>query len=446
MTTRKHLTKTDVLKAVAPPGTNPKAGHVIHDDEVPGLTFRVYPNGNRSWWLYYRSCDGRQRRYQLPGGKGLMPDAARKLARETLGDVAHGRDPSAERASARDSDTVAQLCERYLELAEKSKRPASVAMDRRNVERFIVPRWGKLKVASIGARDAEQLHASMSGTPVLANRVRALVSHMFSMAERWRLHPGPNPARHVERYPEKPVHNPIGDLGLRRLGTALDALRDEARVALEHRGRHSTNQPLARDTLRGLDAIELLALTGCRRSEIVALRWSEVDLPGAAIHLAQDKAGGGRTVWLGPEAVTILARQERPAGPPGLVFPGRVPGLPLQGIEKLWQRVRVRAELPGVRLHDLRHSVGAAAASAGMGQAAIAALLGHRNTRTTDRYTRPHQDPARAAAEQMGAAIAGALRLPKGEEVEGVFTVKRTEGEERWTLRSLASGDEEKKR
>lgn len=410
MTARVHITKTMVLKATAPPGTNPKAGYVIHDDEVPGLTFRVYPNGNRSWWLYYRSSDGRQRRYQLPGGKGLLPDAARKLARETLGDVAHGRDPSAERTSARDSDTVEQICDRYLEMAKTTKRAASVAMDTRTMERFIRPRWGKRKVSSIGARDAEQLHASLSGTPVLANRVRALVSHMFAMAERWHLHPGPNPARHVERYPEKPVHNPIGDLGMRRLGTSLDEMREEARHALEHRGRHATDKPLAIDLLRGLDVIELLALTGCRRNEIVALRWSEVDIPGSAIRLAQDKAGGGRTVWLGPEAVAILERQERPAGPPGYVFPGRVSGLPLQGIEKLWQRVRLRAELPGVRLHDLRHSIGAAAAASGMGQAAIAALLGHRNTRTTDRYTRPHQDPARAAAEQMGATIARGLR------------------------------------
>ncbi len=386
------------------------------DGGVKGLCCRVSRAGS-TWLLVYRTIDKRQRALELGDFPAVTCAAARAAALTKLAAIAKGEDPAAARDAARAGLTVKQLGERYIKQAKTTKRESSWKMDERTIERFIEPRWGTRKITSIGARDAEELHASMASTPVLANRTRALVSCMFAMAERWGLHPGPNPARHVQRYPEKPVHRPLSDDDFKKLGTKLEEVRAEARHALEHRGRHSTDRPLARDLLRACDIIELLILTGCRRGEIVNLTWPEVDLDGAAIHLAEDKAGGGRTVWLCPEAVAILERQGDERA--GFVFPGRTDGKPLQGLNHVWQRIRLRAELPGnPRLHDLRHSVGASAAAAGFGQAAIAAMLGHRQTRTADRYTAPHRDRAASAAVTIGSSLASALakRDEKGAE------------------------------
>jgi integrase len=239
----------------------------------------------------------------------------------------------------------------------------------------------------------------------------ALLSRMFSLAEEWGWRTqNTNPCHHLRLNKEKPVHNPLGDLDMEKLGKTLRAVREEARYTMAHPGTHANDKPLARDLIRSCDVIELIALTGCRRNEVVALTWPEVDLENAVLRLRDSKAGP-RPVWLGAAAVELLRRQEKPEGQiHGFVFPGRTAGMPLQGIERTWRRIRSRAELPPeTRLHDLRHSVGASAAASGMGQAQIGALLGHRNLATTARYTEPHRDPSARAAELVSGKIAKAL-------------------------------------
>ena len=154
-------------------------------------------------------------------------------------------------------------------------------------------------------------------------------------------------------------------------------------------------------------AIKLLLLTGCRRGEILGLRWPHVELDPKCLRLP-DSNTLAKVVYLNAPAMALLPDLPRMEGNLH-VIPGARPGEPFIGIDKLLVRVRNRAGLPDVRLHDLRHSFASVGASGGLSLPLIGALLGHRHTATTSRYAHLSADPIRAANEAVGARIAAAL-------------------------------------
>jgi len=367
------------------------------DTETKGLRVKVHPSGHKTFQLYYRTLDGTERRPRIGTYGSITLEQARELARTMLAKVRAGEDPSQSRREARSAPVMTELCDRYLkEYAEEFKKESSAKLDRWYIDRFIKPALGSRKVASITRRDVNSFHRGVRGSkgqpiPVQANRIVALLSRMFSLAEEWEWRgQNTNPCFHFRLNKEKHIHRPLGDLEQARLGQVLRECRED--------GSENTG---------ALDIIELLALTGCRRNEVVELTWPEVDLDTAVLRL-RDSKGGPRVVWLCPEAVDLLKRQEQTPLTP-YVFPGRSGRKPWQGIERVWRRVRGRANLSDRRLHDLRHSVGARAAALGLGQAQIGQILGHLNLTTTARYTEPHRDPAAQAAELVGSTIAKAL-------------------------------------
>ena len=155
-------------------------------------------------------------------------------------------------------------------------------------------------------------------------------------------------------------------------------------------------------------AVKLLLLTGCRRGEIMTLRWEHVDFEHRCLRLPDSKTGA-KVVYLNTPALTLIADLPRVEANPH-VIPGTRPGQPFIGVDKLWVRVRSRAGMNDVRLHDLRHSFASVGVSGGLSLPLIGALLGHRHTATTSRYAHLSADPIRAANEAVGARIAAALR------------------------------------
>ena len=151
-------------------------------------------------------------------------------------------------------------------------------------------------------------------------------------------------------------------------------------------------------------AIRLLMLTGCRRNEIVALRWDEVNLERKELRLRQTKTGP-RTVPLSPAAVRVLTQRPRTPGNPW-VIPGGKKGEYFKCIQDPWCRVRERANLEDVRLHDLRHSFASRALVLGESLPMIGKLLGHARVQTTARYAHVGDDYVKEAAARIAASIA----------------------------------------
>ena len=196
-----------------------------------------------------------------------------------------------------------------------------------------------------------------------------------------------NPARGVTRNRRPRPTRFLSRAEIGRLHAALDA----------HRPRRSGRQQA--------DVIRLLLLTGCRRSEIVRLRWAEV--ADDALHLADTKTGP-RTVFLNAQARAVLARQPRTADA-CYVFPAADGGSARSPDLSLWRKARRRAGLDDVRLHDLRHTFASHAVMRGAPLPVVSRLLGHRSPRMTLRYAHAGDRETAAAAERIGAGLAAAL-------------------------------------
>jgi integrase len=171
-------------------------------------------------------------------------------------------------------------------------------------------------------------------------------------------------------------------------------------------------------------AIRLLVFTGARRNEILTLKWEHVDFERACLRLPDSKTGA-KTVHLNPPALELLTSLPRVEGNP-YVIPGERAGAHLVNIEKPWRRIRARAGLEGVRLHDLRHSFASFGAGAGLGLPIIGALLGHTQAATTARYAHLAADPLKQANDLIGARIAAAMTGHGKDEAEVVSLRRRS--------------------
>jgi integrase len=139
----------------------------------------------------------------------------------------------------------------------------------------------------------------------------------------------------------------------------------------------------------------------------MTLRWEHVDIPGKALRLPDSKTGA-KVVHIGQPAIEVLENigrlQENP-----WVIPGALPCARLSDLQPFWQRVRARAGLKDVRIHDLRHTFASTAVAAGQGLPMIGKLLGHTQVQTTARYAHLAADPVKSAADQVSTSLAAAL-------------------------------------
>lgn len=360
------------------------------DDALPGFGVRIRDRIHTTYILRYRTSTGTQRKRTLGTHGVLTPVQARKLAMQWLADLQQGRDPATARDSQRNAPTVEQLGERYMrDHARLYKKPHSIRADDHNLRLHILPHLGRLYVTAVARADILKFHRAMQHIPIAANRCVSLLSKMFNLAEDWGwCEPRMNPVWRIPRYPEQKKERYLTPDEFQRLGEVLQDAEQTKTVAPEV-----------------LAAIRLLIFTGCRRDEILKLRWDEVDLARRCLHLGDSKTGA-KVVQLGAEACAILEHLPRTSA---YVIPGKDPTKPRYTIERPWHRIRQRAGIPDVRLHDLRHSFASFGVSLGMSLPLVGALLGHADAATTQRYAHLHNDPVREAVEHINTAIAAAM-------------------------------------
>ena len=365
---------------------------VFWDRIVTGFGVRVYPTGGKVYIAQARGPDGPKR--VTVGRHGVLnADEARRRAALIVTRIKAGEDPVALplAARARGGPTVAELAARYLEdHVEVRLKPRTQAKLRGVLRRHILPALGRLPVEAVERRQVVELHRGLSGRPVAANRAVKTLAHMYRLGEGWGLVPaGCNPCRAIEKHPERGRERFLTDAEFARLGRTLDEAVDAG-----------TASPVA------AAAIRLLMLTGCRKGEVLALRWTDVDLHAGELRLPDAKSGP-RAVQLPPPAVRLLEALPRRAGNPW-VFPGRAADgrCSESALDNAWRAAREAAKLEDVRIHDLRHSFASRALALGETLPVIGKLLGHNDIETTARYAHLAQASIHEAAERIAWSIA----------------------------------------
>ena len=361
---------------------------VVWDDDLKGFGVRIHPSGRKVYIVKTR-FRGRAVKVTIGPHGAVTPAEARTRAAEIISDARAGKDPAAGRGANANAPTMRELGKRFLEEYVPSHcKPSTEAEYRRSVTLFIDPGIGRLRVPDIQRKDIAALHHGMRETPYQANRTLGVLSKMFNMAEVWGLRPdGSNPCRHVQRFREEKRERFLSDEEYRRLGETLKEVERDGS-----------------ETHAAIAAIRLLMLTGCRLSEVQKLRWEHIDLDAGELRLPDTKTGA-KTVHLGDPAVAVLRGIHRKDNNPWVIA-GRKPGSHLTDLQHPWRRIRARAGLDDVRIHDLRHSFASGGLLVGEGLPMIGKLLGHTQVQTTARYAHLANDPVKSAANRIASRIA----------------------------------------
>ena len=353
--------------------------YTVWDSRVAGLGVRVRPTGGHSWVLLLNAGD-RSKRVSLGPVSTKSVEEVRRECHAHKANLEPGRMESAARPVPLFRDFVAGA---WKETHFDGYKPSTRESIGYELAGQLLPAFGSKRLDRIAEAGIRRWFDRYSRTaPGNANHTLARLRQILNFAVACG-HIETNPARGIAFNRRPKLTRFLSREEVTCLHRALDAqTREESR-------------PQA-------DIIRLLLFTGCRRGEIVNLRWSEVH--DDMLSLADSKTGP-RTVPLNSQARHILDRQSRSTSP--FVFPSpRDASRPRCPDLALWDRVRKEAGIEDVRLHDLRHTHASHAVMNGVPVPVVSRLLGHSNVQMTLRYAHLGDREIEDAAERVGAAIA----------------------------------------
>lgn len=354
------------------------------DDKAAGLILRVFPTGKKTF-LFYKKLNGRPCRANLGEFPEMNVELARKAAMRFGADIAAGKNPFVERKAAKQELTFGELHSRFIE--EHSKPHKRTWKDDEGLFSRYLTGWKNRKLSTITRAEIQKRHRQVGETaPVAANRMVALISQMFGFAKRVDLWKDSNPCETVTRNKEKSRDRFLQPDEMPAFWKALDDEPNE----------------VARDYLK------LSLLLGARRSNMLAMRWEQLNLDRAEWRIPETKNGDPLTVHLPTAAIELLKARQQADGSSEWVFPGIGKTGHLVEPKSVWKRVLERAGLSDLRIHDLRRTLGSWQAAAGVSLNVIGKSLGHKNTATTAIYARLNLDPVRAAVDTAVEAMLAA--------------------------------------
>lgn len=354
------------------------------DKSISGFKAQKYPNG-RIFFLQRFTLHGRKGSISLGEFPIIKSAEARERALECKAMVARGEDPRQEKIDRRNMPTLKEFAQQtYLPWAYRHKRSADD--DESKLQHHVYKVLGNKQMDSMTQLEIQAFLDQIADSHAASttNRFRSLLSKMFNMAIELGIITT-NPCTYIRKYKEPDFHPVVlTPEETYRLLVALD--QDENKVAAA--------------------ALKILALTGCRRDEILSATWENVDMEKSMLYLPVTKSGKARHVPLSDTVMDILRGIQPVEGSPW-VFNGRDAGTRLSDPRKTLWRALERAELPRIRIHALRHGAACAALNHGVDLASIQAMLQHASITTTMRYARIREQTVRTAANAVSDLLTG---------------------------------------
>ena len=369
--------------------------YTIWDSKVPGLGLQVTDGGTKNYVVRYRAA-GRKRQAILARVGGVsLADVRKRAGAELLRVRADGADMLERQHEAKLAPTVRDLVERFLTDTAPARvdagrlAPSTLKGYRNQCRRYIVPRLGKLPVETVTRAHIETFAGKLAATPTMRNRVLALLSRLFTLAEHWEWRPQrTNPVRGVDRARETARDRTLSRADFAALAGALEDL--------------DTRYPAS------VAAIRVAAMSGLRIGEVLAMAWEHVDVEAGRAVLPKTKTGR-RTVPLAAPVAAIVAAQPKISRNPYVFAGARHAAVTYRTTRNVFALAAERAGLPDLRLHDLRRTVATNLAGAGLGAFTIRDVLGHSTLTMSNRYVRMAGEALTDATERAAALTADAM-------------------------------------
>lgn len=353
------------------------------DTVVPGFLFERRESGGGTYYFRYQDLAGRQKQFKIGRYEDITFAVAKKAAQRLRGQVVNGGDPGAAKAKAKSIPLYSELAEMHLadaKLHQKSFKDTAMYM-----RRHILPKWGGVRLSDINSRDVAKWLSVKDAeglAPATVEKIRVIFGRSFVLGASWDV-------LGAERNPTQGIRRPKLNNARQRYLTAEEAARLRSAVAESH------NTQLQH-------IVGLLLLTGARVNELLTAQWQHVDLGRKAWLIPTSKTGRSRHVPLSGAAIEIIQGLPRFKGCPWLI-PNPETQKPFVSIRHGWERAIRVARLPGLRIHDLRHSAASFMVNSGVDLFAVGKVLGHASVQSTQRYSHLANDTLLKAVE-AGAA------------------------------------------
>ena len=361
----------------------------VFDSELRGFYVDVLSSGRKSFRVRYR-FEKKLRVVTLGCTTLMTADEARHQATQIIRSAKAGTDPSKETQNQQGPTVQEFFVEKYLPYVKSYKR--SWGTDESMIRNHLVTKLGTKRMSAISPPDVAVFVEAMKAAnyaPGTCNRALVLLRYGFELALRWKV-------LGIESNPVKEVKNLKDDNKIERFLTQEQTVRLLAAV------RQSESEMLQHIVL-------FLIYTGARKREVLDAKWQDVDWSQKSWRIPKTKSGKIRHVPLSSGAIELLqnlklrveANSLSPVDLTKPIFANPKTGEPYVSFFYSWNAARIRAGLPDLRVHDLRHSFASFLVTAGRSLYEVQELLGHADIRTTSRYAHLSRERLFAAVEAV---------------------------------------------
>ena len=378
---KRKLDAAFCLAAACPYG---KTKETYWDTGITGFVLEVRQSGGKTYYLRYFDQTNRQRQLKIARYEDITFAQAQKRAKRLRSEVVLNGNPAERKEQKKAIPTYETLAKQHLEHARTyQKRPENTQAV---LEGHLIPKWGRCRLDEITGQEISKWLAEKrtAYAPATVEKFRMMLGRSFELGRQWGI-PGAqiNPVRAVPRF---------------KFDNARERYlsKGEAQRLLKACKASSNPQLWA--------IASLLLYTGARKSELLQAKWEHVDTAGRSWLIPDSKTGKARRVPLSSAALEVVEELVRIPNCPWLL-PNPETRKPYNTIKRAWETARTEAGLPGLRIHDLRHSAASFMANAGTDLFAIGRILGHADHQSTMRYAHLANDTLLAAVEAGSKAL-----------------------------------------